>query len=216
VTRPPAVLLAGADRVLLLGLQAAMASQDVAVAEQLPGTAEVVGVAAGLGVAAVLLAADLDEDVLARVAALADRGVVVLVVGPPPSQERLLQAVLVGIAGVLPPDVAPERLGPIVRAALDGEVVLPRRATTDLVLALRRRARRRLLVGPAGPAVLSERELDCLEGLVAGATTAQVALALQVSPVTVRRHVSAAARRLGLPDREALLALLRDSGPGSA
>jgi DNA-binding NarL/FixJ family response regulator len=62
----------------------------------------------------------------------------------------------------------------------------------------------------AGVAELTSREWDVMERLADGATTAEIAARLSVSPVTVRRHVSALVRKLGVSSREEAVRLLED------
>jgi DNA-binding NarL/FixJ family response regulator len=59
---------------------------------------------------------------------------------------------------------------------------------------------------------LTRREREVLEHLDRGLETAEVAKALGISSVTVRRHVSETLRKLGAPDRDTALQLLRESG----
>ncbi len=56
---------------------------------------------------------------------------------------------------------------------------------------------------------LSAREWQVLDLLVEGCSTRAIAGRLSISAVTVRRHASAAMRKLGVPDREAAVELLR-------
>jgi DNA-binding NarL/FixJ family response regulator len=55
---------------------------------------------------------------------------------------------------------------------------------------------------------LSSREWEVLDLLREGRTTADIARRLFVSPVTVRRHVSAILRKLDVPDRQAAIDLV--------
>jgi DNA-binding NarL/FixJ family response regulator len=57
---------------------------------------------------------------------------------------------------------------------------------------------------------LTCREWEVLTMMYEGLSTADTAQRLFVSPVTVRRHVSAVVRKLGVQDREAALRLMRD------
>jgi DNA-binding NarL/FixJ family response regulator len=56
---------------------------------------------------------------------------------------------------------------------------------------------------------LSEREWEVLELLGEGLATREVAQRLGIGDVTVRRHVTAVVRKLGVADRDAALRLLR-------
>jgi DNA-binding NarL/FixJ family response regulator len=56
---------------------------------------------------------------------------------------------------------------------------------------------------------LTRREREVLEHLHRGLETAEIGELLSISAVTVRRHVSEILRKLGAPDRDAALQLLR-------
>ena len=80
---------------------------------------------------------------------------------------------------------------------------------TRLVAEFRDRSprRRQIVPGPDLPP-LTSREWEVLELLRRGATTAQMARELTVSPATVRSHVAAILHKLRVPDRESALRLL--------
>jgi DNA-binding CsgD family transcriptional regulator len=60
--------------------------------------------------------------------------------------------------------------------------------------------------GGAGGDVLTGRETQVLGMLRRGQSTAAIAKRLQITPVTVRRHVSEIVRKLGVEDRTELVA----------
>jgi DNA-binding NarL/FixJ family response regulator len=72
-----------------------------------------------------------------------------------------------------------------------------------------RRNRRFLRQKPRG-VELTEREWEVLELLRAGQSTAQIAVRLEISQVTVRRHVGRMLKALRVSDREAAVRLLDD------
>ena len=85
----------------------------------------------------------------------------------------------------------PSKLPVAVRAALQGEVTLPRALAGALIDEFRDRARaRRPGRQPRDRPELTRREWDVLELLGEGASTAEIAKRLFLSRVTVRRHVS--------------------------
>lgn len=121
----------------------------------------------------------------------------------------LVAAVRAGTSGYLRKDTDPARLPATIRGVLDGEAALSRRLTLRLMEALRTRdAGRAVATRPGGPA-MTDRELDVLEALTEGLSTAQVAHRLSISEVTVRRHISASMTKLGVADRAAAIAALR-------
>ena len=58
---------------------------------------------------------------------------------------------------------------------------------------------------------LTGREWDVLELMRTGASTEEIASRLFISATTVRSHVSAVLRKLGVADREAAVKLLEGS-----
>jgi DNA-binding NarL/FixJ family response regulator len=74
-----------------------------------------------------------------------------------------------------------------------------------------RHERRRLRLPGRSAVDLSRRESEVLDLLRRGLATAEIADRLDISPVTVRRHVSLLLQKLGVPDRAAALRLLERS-----
>jgi two-component system NarL family response regulator len=140
-------------------------------------------------------------------ACLPDTTVVML--AKEPSDPDLLDALRAGAAGYLEWDTNPDRLPAIVRGVLRGEVALSRRLVATLVEEFRSRGRRQRLELAGRPSVdLTDREWEVVQLLRLGVDTADIAERLFVSTGTVRTHVAAILRKLGVPDREALLELL--------
>ena len=125
----------------------------------------------------------------------------------------IFAALRAGASGYLLKDTSPERLPHALRGVLRGEAAIPRTLVTRLLADYRGRARRRWLRLPGGRGVeLSGREWDVLELLAEGLTTKEVADHLVVSPVTVRRHLSAVMEKAGVDSREDAVRLLGPSG----
>jgi DNA-binding NarL/FixJ family response regulator len=140
-------------------------------------------------------------------ARLPDTAIVVL--AREPSNPDLLDALRAGAAGYLEWDTNPDRLAAIVRGVHLGEVALSRRLVATLVEEFRSRGRRQLLeIAGRAPVELTDREWEVVQLLRLGIDTADIAARLFVSTGTVRTHVAAILRKLGVPDREALLSLL--------
>ena len=74
-----------------------------------------------------------------------------------------------------------------------------------------RHERRRVRVPGRSVVDLSRRESEVLDLLRRGLATAEIADRLDISPVTVRRHLSLVLGKLGVPDRAAALRLLERS-----
>jgi len=125
------------------------------------------------------------------------------------NDDDLFDALRAGAAGYLLKDTDPERLPHALRGVLAGEAAVPRALVTKVIDEFRTRGRRRRvpLAGRRG-VELSSREWEVLDLLREGRNTAEIAHRLFVSPVTVRRHVSAILRKLDVPDRAAAVELL--------
>jgi DNA-binding NarL/FixJ family response regulator len=124
--------------------------------------------------------------------------------------ERLFAALRAGARGYLVKDMDPERLPQALRGVLRGEAALPRVLMGRVLEELRAQEHGHHASELSHLGVrLTRREREVLEHLDRGLETAGVAAALGIAPVTVRRHVSEILRKLGAPDRETALQLLR-------
>jgi DNA-binding NarL/FixJ family response regulator len=63
---------------------------------------------------------------------------------------------------------------------------------------------------------LTEREFEVLTQLGQGKSTCEIATELGISDVTVRRHISALLRKLGVSDRQSAVRLLEGAGQPNA
>jgi two-component system, NarL family, nitrate/nitrite response regulator NarL len=138
------------------------------------------------------------------------------------SSDDLFEALESGASGYLLKDVSPATVPQAVRAAMEGDAVLSGRFTAQAMWALRRRHRRlNQVVNARGRTVtFTDREVEVLELLVAGMSTAEIAAQLSIRQVTVRRHISHAVHKLHVSTRAEAVALLwqqwRVPGPGPA
>jgi len=125
------------------------------------------------------------------------------------SEDDLFNALRVGAVGYLLKDTDPQRLPFALRGVLEGEAALPRNLTAKVIDQFRERGRRRRLplIGSRG-AQLTSREWEVLHLMADGLTTAQLAERLNISQVTVRRHVSSILQKLQVPDRATAVRLL--------
>jgi DNA-binding NarL/FixJ family response regulator len=135
-------------------------------------------------------------------------GTAVVMLSDSSNDADLFDALRAGALGFLLIDTDPERISHALRGVLAGEAAIPRKLVMRLIDEYRSQGvRRRFQV--AGRAVeLTSREWEVIEMMRSGMTTADAAQRLFVSPVTVRRHVSAVVRKLGVEDRDAALRLL--------
>ena len=127
----------------------------------------------------------------------------------------LFAALKAGASGYLLKDMDPERLPAALRGVLEGEAALPRTLVARVLEEFRGAERRPLPRFLKRRGVeLTDREWEVLELLREELSTAQIAHRLGVSPVTVRRHVSAILGKLRVPDRKAMARLLEEHDDG--
>lgn len=131
------------------------------------------------------------------------------------SPDDLLAALRAGADGYLFKSADSDRLPIALRAVLAGETTIPRVLTAYVVNEMRARSRLQRLSVAGRSVNLTERELEVLNLLRRGLSTGAMANRLGVSPVTVRRHLSIALKKLGARDRQSALELLT-SGPTSS
>jgi len=132
--------------------------------------------------------------------------VVVMISSSQGSDKELFDALRAGARGYLSMDIDPGRLPYVLRGVLVGEAAVSRRLVARLIDEFCTHGRRRRLGGDGrDPASLTWREWEVLELLHEGLSTAEAATRLTVSPVTVRRHVSAILAKLKVPDRRSAL-----------
>lgn len=121
--------------------------------------------------------------------------------------EDLFGSLRAGAAGYILKDTDPERLAPTLRAALAGEVTFPRSLMSRIVDAFEPPRRRKAASITDG---LTEREQQVAELLRAGSSTDAIAESLEMSPTTVRVHISNIVKKLRVDSREEAARLLKD------
>ena len=121
--------------------------------------------------------------------------------------EDLLAAVRAGAVGYLPGSLDKEQLRRVVRGVAAQEAAVPRAMVRELILELR---------SATSMGGVTEREAQVLGMLRRGHTTAQIAVRLEISPITVRRYISDLMRKLGVASREELMRLDRGGDRSTA
>ena len=110
--------------------------------------------------------------------------------------DDLLACVHAGAIGYLPGSIGAASLRRAIAAVNAGEAAVPPAMVLALVRELQRAA--------SGRDGLTPRETQVLDLLRRGRSTAAIADHLGISPVTVRRHISASMHKTGAEDRTAL------------
>lgn len=118
----------------------------------------------------------------------------VIVIAPELDHAGLLSAVRAGAKGFVPETLGPSGLVRAVEVALGGDIVIPRAGVNALIEQLRDHGREQTSVDGI-QLQLTRREADVMTRLRDGMTPKQIAYELQLSAVTVRRHLSSVARK---------------------
>ena len=127
------------------------------------------------------------------------------------SDDDLFDALRVGVSGFLLKGMNHSRLPHALRAVLRGEAALPRRLVARLMQEFQERDRRRHLSVAEGQSVgLTNREWDVIDLLARGLSTRVISDRLEISQVTVRRHIGSIVKKLHVEDRAAALAILNE------
>ena len=187
------------------GVRHALAGTEFSVLGETPDAASAVQLARGTKPSVVLVDGDLIGAgvTVIREVLRAQPQAVVLVLADRSSDADVVDAVRAGAIGFLDKDVEAGCLPGVMRAALAGEAVVPRRLVGRLLNEVRSRG----AVPGAGwsPVPLTRREFEVLDLMRAGLTTSGIAEQLFVSPGTVRSHVMSMMHKLRVGDREALV-----------
>ena len=124
---------------------------------------------------------------------------VVLIYAPTPNMQLARGALEAGASGLLHAGMCPEQLLWAIRVALEGETVLPRSLLSEWVDEQR----------PPDLSVLSARQKEIMELVVERLTNAEIAERLFFSESTIKQHLRAAYKALGVRTRNEAAGLLR-------
>jgi DNA-binding NarL/FixJ family response regulator len=126
--------------------------------------------------------------------------------------DELIHALEAGALGYMPRDLDETALPLVLQRVLAGEAGLRRSDLRIVLERLRSRRAARTVQAKSGAVTeLSAKEAEVLALLGEGHRTATVAARLGITPVTVRRHVSRAASRLGARDRDDAVRLYHET-----
>lgn len=121
-------------------------------------------------------------------------------------ERDLFAALRAGAAGYLLKDMDPRRLPHALDDVIRGAAAMPRPLVAGLIREFRDRSPRRRTAVAEGPeAQLTSREWQVLDLVRQELSTAEIARRLVLSPVTVRTHINSILKKLGVPDRNALV-----------
>jgi DNA-binding NarL/FixJ family response regulator len=124
--------------------------------------------------------------------------------------EDLFAALRAGAVGYLPETMSATRLPHAIRGVAGGEAAVPRSLIARVISEFSNTESNQRIVIDLGHTTveLTVREGELLGHLRRGEGTAAIGHRLGISDVTVRRHISAIVRKLGVRDRRAAIHLL--------
>jgi DNA-binding NarL/FixJ family response regulator len=126
-----------------------------------------------------------------------------------PEEHELVAALRAGASCYLPTEIAADDFAAALRGVLVGQARIPRHLLPSLVADAQDRVRHRHRRVESRLRIrLTAREWTVMELLREGASTDQVAARLEISAVTVRRHISEVMGKLQAADRTTALDLL--------
>jgi DNA-binding NarL/FixJ family response regulator len=155
---------------------------------------------------AVILCLDQEDDVASEIGMVRARAsdAAVLVFAPSVDLALAREALSAGASGLLDSGIPPQELRRAISVALKGETVLPRKLLR-MWLDEQRRTDPNLILKP--------RQLEILRLASEGLTNAQIAQSLYLAESTVKQHLRAVYKELGVRNRnEAARLLLRNGG----
>jgi two-component system, NarL family, nitrate/nitrite response regulator NarL len=133
----------------------------------------------------------------------------IVVLADRPEIDDLLMALRAGAIGYMPVGFEPSQLRRAIVAVRSDQAAIPRSMVRELVDEIR--SFDRVLQGH-----LTLRERQVLAMVRRGDSTARIAQHLDISPITVRRHISVLARKAGVVGRAELVATLERADPAAA
>ena len=197
MNEPRTAVLADAKPALRAGLAIALRGEAIHIVAEVASADDAVAAAVGALPGVCIIDIDLPGGALAAVTRISESAPSTAVVALGPEDEDVLLATIrAGAAGYLPRNTSADGLARAIAAVFDGSAALPRMGVDVLVRAVRGRGGPWRSAGRPGSA-LTARELSAVDLLRRGLDTNAIAQELSISPVTVRRHVATAARKLG-------------------
>jgi two-component system nitrate/nitrite response regulator NarL len=191
-----AVVLAGGQALVRATRRSVLARAGLDVVADVADAAAAAEAAKDHDAGLVLLDSDVAGGCVSAVRSITEGapGTAVLVVAPELERERLLAAIRAGALGFVAEALGASGLVRAVEVALSGESVIPRAGVTTLIETLRGGTDEETLVDGLR-LQLTRREVEVVRRLREGMTPREIAHELELSDVTVRRHMSSVARK---------------------
>ncbi|RJK96716.1 LuxR C-terminal-related transcriptional regulator [Vallicoccus soli] len=208
---PLRVLVGGDQQLLVLGVRHTVEADGLRVVGQAEAAAALARTAAVERPDLCLVLAPFPGGVVAAVQAVLtaspDTVVVVLSADDAVDGDSLLRVMAAGADGWLSLDLPPAVLGRTLRAVHAGEPGISRKHVTRLLRVLRRSTQGDVVLRDGRSVALTPREQEVFSAVSGGGSTRDVALVLGMSEATVRWHVAALVRKLGVGSRAELVGL---------
>ncbi|MCX8255783.1 DNA-binding response regulator [Beijerinckiaceae bacterium RH AL1] len=162
------------------------------------------------------IVAEGEETLLGQVRQLAPDAAIGVLVGET-DRERVLKAIYFGAAGIIQKAADEETVTGTLKALLSGQAAFPRSLLTERPVPAPVRAPT-IEPGPDEHELLTPREREVIALIGTGKTVARIAAELELSPHTVRVHVTRIMKKLDLRDRSSLIhyAVKRGEARGEA
>ncbi len=194
--RAGTVVLAGGQALERAARRSVLARAGLDVVADVPDATAAAKAAHLHGAGVVLVDSNVPEGCVLAVRRIMERAptAVVLVVAPELDHERLLASVRAGAGGFIPETLGASGLVRAVEVALGGDAVIPRAGVATLIEQLRGGAQEQTSVDGL-PLQLTRREADVMSRLREGMTPKEIAYELDLSDITVRRHLSSVAKK---------------------
>jgi DNA-binding NarL/FixJ family response regulator len=189
-------VLAGGHTLVRAARRSVLERAGVDIAAEVSDTSRAAKAAELYGAGVVLVDFDIPGGCVLAVRRIVERAprAAVLVVAPELDPERLLAALRAGADGFVPETLGASSLVRAVEVALRGDAIVPRAGVSALIEQLRGGGREQTSVDGI-PLQLTRREADVMARVRDGMTRKQIALELDLSDVTVRRHLSSVAKK---------------------
>jgi DNA-binding NarL/FixJ family response regulator len=200
---PARVLIAAADPLVRRALESVLAQPEFEVVEDTASATEAISAVRGKAPHVALIDVMLEDgdglETAERIARDAPE-TRVIVLSATDDDAKAVRALRAGARGYLRKDIELDALPRAVNGVLAGEAAISRRLTMSVVEELRKTP----TLGPGLRPTVSEltpREWQVLDLLTTGASTADIAVDLVLSPETVLTHVKNILKKLGVHSR---------------
>jgi DNA-binding NarL/FixJ family response regulator len=190
------VVVAGGQALVRAARRSVLERAGLEVAADVEDTSRAAKAAELYGAGIVLVDSEISGNCVLAVRRITERapGTAVVVVAPEFDEELLLAIVRAGADGFVLETLGASGLARAIEVALTGDSVIPRAAVGTLIEQLRGSTQEQTAVD-GQLLTLTRREVDVMSRYREGMTPKEIAYELELSAVTVRRHLASVARK---------------------